>query len=61
VGAPGTPPVKIASGFGFRTEQADASELNWLAAWTVSGESKVGGLMFGEGPPSPPKGLRIVD
>jgi hypothetical protein len=61
VGAPGTPPVVIASDFGFRTEQADVSELNWLAAWTVLGESKIGSLMFGEGPPSPPKGLRIVD
>lgn len=61
VGAPGTPPVVIASGFSFRTEQSDVSELNWLAAWTVLGESKVGAVTFGDGPPSPPRGLRIVD
>lgn len=61
VGALGMPSVVIASDFGFRTEQADVSQLNWLAGWTVLGETKIGGLTFGEGSPLPPVGLRVVE
>ena len=56
----GGSPVTIASGYAFRSDQANVTSLGNLAATSVTGSHTVSGLRFGTGssPPSMPAGLR---
>jgi len=56
---PGGNPIEIARDFAFRTEQAEASELNFLTSWTQVGTTVIDGITMSDtllAAPGPPSG-----